>query len=338
MIYLITGLPGASKTLYTLHRVTTDTQLVNREVHYHGIPDLMFPWIKMSDPKKWFEVPEGSVIVIDECQKVFPLRSVGSAVPQWVSEFETHRHRNLDIVLITQDSKLLDAHVRKLVERHFHLKRPFGLDYATVHEFHGVGDPGNGADLKQALKTRFKHPKELFGKYKSATGHSVKKRVPLKLFVLPLALAFVVFCGLKVYTSFKSKAPGAEVAKSASKGATSEALSTGSGGAGGVRGLPRDLPAYMDVLTPRDRANPSSAPLYDGLVQQVKQMPMVVGCLWTKEYCECYSQQGTVMPTSKRECVQIVRNGRFNPYADRRDGPAERGSAVVASTGGIPSQ
>jgi zona occludens toxin len=320
MLFMITGLPGAGKSLYTIHRVTTDSQLTGREVFYHGIPDLQLPWINLDDPKKWFEVPEGSVVVIDEAQKVFPLRSAGSFVPPHVSEFETHRHRGVDVVLVTQDPSLVDAHVRKLTERHFSLKRPFGLDYAKVWEFHGIGDPNNSGEVKQALETRFNHPKELYGKYKSASVHAVKKRFPLKAMLLPLLFLSILLIGYYVYNRMfgpESTAAKAKIEKKKEEGKkTQTGTLTAAAPPGGkpAQGLPRDLAEYLDVFTPRTPQLPNSAPIYDDMVKQVKDFPRVAGCVSRKDKCWCYTQQGTRLNIRPDICYANVDAAQFDPY------------------------
>lgn len=324
MLWMITGLPGAGKTQFTLHTLTSNPQLLNREVHYYGIPELQLPWVKLNDPKQWPSVPDGSVIVIDEAQKIFPLRSAGSLVPPHVSEFETHRHKGLDIILVTQDASLVDAHVRKLTERHFVLKRPFGLEYAKVHEFHGIGDINNSASVKQAVVSRFNYRKELYTQYKSATVHLVKKRMPLKALLLPLALAGVVGGGYVVYNRmFSDKSEAVEVA--AKDGKTSKEQSARSVvkdervEAGDRRSLPRDVPSYIDEFTPRHPDMPASAPIYDQLVSAVKDFPRIIGCMKSDNKCWCYSQQGTRLDTRPQICQQfIAQGGFFDPYRERR--------------------
>lgn len=319
MLFMITGLPGAGKSLYTIHRVTTDPQLKGREVFYFGIPELQLPWIKLDDAKKWFEVPEGSVVVIDEAQKIFPLRSAGSHVPQHVAEFETHRHRGIDVVLVTQDASLVDAHVRKLTERHFVLKRPFGLDYAKVLEFHGIGDANNAAEVKQALETRFTHPKELYGKYKSATIHAVKKRLPLKALLLPVGFLAILLIGYMVYN--RMFGPNSTSAKAAIEKKKEEKKDKGSdpqnrGASSGAKAgtLPKSLPAYIEEFTPRTPDLPASAPIYDPLVAQVKDFPQVAGCVSNKGKCWCYTQQGTRLNLRPDICYAHLDSPQFNPY------------------------
>lgn len=317
MIYMITGLPGASKTLFTLNLVLTDPQLVNREVFYHGIPELKLPWTELQDSRKWFECPDGAVVVIDEAQKTFPGRSSGSLVPQWVSEFETHRHRGQDIVLITQDPGLVDAHVRKLVERHFSLVRPFGLKYAKCFEFHGIGDPKSPSDVKGAIESKFKHPKHLYSMYRSATLHAVKSRVPLKALVLPMVA--IALCGIGYYTYQRFMGDDTIASRA---GASKQLASQQNAGrvVQGLQqqGLPRSLPDYLDQFTPRHPDIPSSAPIYDHLVAAVKDFPRIMGCMKSEGKCWCYTQQGTQIRDLRPQICHafMAQGGFFDPYRE----------------------
>ena len=135
MISLITGQPGAGKTLYALNFVKTRAEKENRPVYYSGISDLKLPWLELDKGEDWHGVPEGSIVVIDECQRVFRPRVNGAAVPEHVSKLETHRHSGIDLVLITQHPMLADNNVRRLVGQHFHVVRAFGTKKATVHEW-----------------------------------------------------------------------------------------------------------------------------------------------------------------------------------------------------------
>jgi len=81
MIEQITGLPGAGKTLITLARVKELAEKENRQVYYNGITDLKLPWIELDKGEDWYKVPPGSIVVIDEAQRVFRPRGAGAQVP-----------------------------------------------------------------------------------------------------------------------------------------------------------------------------------------------------------------------------------------------------------------
>jgi zona occludens toxin len=204
LITFITGLPGNGKTLYAVSTVFEMAEKEGRTVYQNGIPDLTLPHQVLEDPKKWYEVPDGSIILIDECQRTFVNRNSSSAVPKYVSEFETHRHHGFDIFLITQRPSLVDSHVRALAGCHIHVHRPFGYNWATLQQWQSVKNPDSKADVKDAIKTKWNYPKKYYGAYKSAVVHTHKKTPPLKIiFAFIIALSAVlggtVFAYLKLF-------------------------------------------------------------------------------------------------------------------------------------------
>jgi len=133
MINLVTGLPGSGKTLWTLGTVNDLAIKGNRQVYYHGIPDLILPWQLMDSPEDWINLPPKSIIVIDECQSTFRPRAASVKPPPHVAEFETHRHKGLDFFLLTQHPMLLDGNIRRLAGKHFHVIRFYGFQKSTIH-------------------------------------------------------------------------------------------------------------------------------------------------------------------------------------------------------------
>ena len=147
-ITLTTGTPGAGKTLRTLWDVENLRKESGREVYYHGIKNLQLPWIQLDDDPKfdpeakpptfgimcteWYKLPHGSIVVLDECQRIFRSRASGSTVPQHVSELETHRHKGFDLFIITQHPAIIDLNVRRQVQTHRHLKRRFGTQMVSM--------------------------------------------------------------------------------------------------------------------------------------------------------------------------------------------------------------
>lgn len=71
MITLMTGLPGHGKTLYCIKMVRERAEKEGRTVYFHGIKELTLPWVEMHSPESWPDCPDGSIVVIDECQKSY---------------------------------------------------------------------------------------------------------------------------------------------------------------------------------------------------------------------------------------------------------------------------
>lgn len=219
MIYLITGKPGHGKTLYTITKIQERAKAENRQVYYVGIKDLKLDWVELKDGAEWCNpevVPDGAIIVMDECQRVFPPRSTGSKVPPHVQPFDVHRHRGLDVYLITQDPMLIDSFVRNLVGEHRHVLRTFGAHSARVYHWDCVRDPDSRAERAASQQTdMFFYPKETFELYHSATHHTVKRKLPR---VVTLAFPFLILAvfalgGISYYRYKQRVAGGKESVK-----------------------------------------------------------------------------------------------------------------------------
>jgi len=197
MITIRTGLPGAGKTLFSVYDYIARSPLgvaPVKEVYVSGIdlvPD-MLPFIPLDEPTRWMDCPAGSLVIIDECQRFFRNRPPGAPVPDYVAALETHRHLGIDLVLITQDPMLIDKHVRRLAGEHFHAKRIFGLSSITMYRWQRcVDDPLDFHTKKEAEKVRRKYPKKIYKCYKSAEIHTVKRKIPFRVwatFAVLLAL------------------------------------------------------------------------------------------------------------------------------------------------------
>lgn len=190
MITLFTGVPGAGKTLRTVQEIanlrrTRDGESRPIFANITGLADELGCAI-LEEPRRWFELPEGALIVIDECQRVFPPRAAAAAVPEYVQLFDTHRHHGFDVFLITQHPRLIDSFIRNLVGRHLHLYRPFGLMRSQVYEWQECCENPR-VDAKPVPKP-WKFPRKLFGLYKSAEEHTHKTRLPWR------AIATIVGC------------------------------------------------------------------------------------------------------------------------------------------------
>lgn len=323
-VSVVTGKPGHGKTLYAVTKIAALAKEQNRQVYYNGIADLTLDWQQIDDATQWHNpaiVPDGAIVVIDEAQRIFPPRSTGSRVPPHVQPFDTHRHRGLDIYLITQDPMLIDSFARNLAGEHLHVYRPFGTQQATVYRWEHVVDPDSRTEKGLAVdKSFFRYPQESFGLYKSATVHTVKRKLPWKIVVgLPVLLAVLalsIVIGYKTLNNLKSKD------KEADKSGSSDLVSTSSGG---------------DVLTPeqykislvaRVAGVPESAPVYDDLAKP-SVLPVMAGCVLMGDECNCYTQQGTKINDAGLEmCTDFVGNGRFVAYDDKTLGKPEKSTPI----------
>jgi zona occludens toxin len=154
MITLITGNPGAGKTLYCVSNLLRDligsvvksVDAGGREVEtprvvFTNINGLLLDHelIDGSDTgglANWHEwAKPGAVICFDEVQREWKPRANGSKVPKCIEMLETHRHMGVDFIILTQHPGLIDQNIRALVGRHLHVRRFGGMGAAIVYEW-----------------------------------------------------------------------------------------------------------------------------------------------------------------------------------------------------------
>ena len=338
MLYLYTGVPGAGKTLYAVSNLVKRKDFKDRPIFVDGIKDLDHDKINYFDiPEgesiqtwpKW--APPGAIIVVDECQRIFRPRPSGSKVPDYVAELETHRHRGLDFILITQHPRLIDVHLRGLIEHHTHLgKTNLGLRRKMEWTTGGAKDPESRANIREALISVYRLDKSVYGLYKSAEVHTKIRTKKSKLLMLfPLALCLVGY-GIWSFTGFWGKFSGQEEqAKMASTTQTaqeqtqpsavsaSEPVSNGQYPKAETKPEEPKKPHLSEEdYKPRIAERPETAPMYDGMNKAVKAMPWPAACIKAENRCTCYTEQGTkIKDIGKQTCLNYVKDGLpFNPY------------------------
>ncbi|WP_439682485.1 Zona occludens toxin N-terminal domain-containing protein [Cupriavidus oxalaticus] len=311
---LITGLPGNGKTLYTIDMVKQLAEKEGRPVYYHGINELALPWTPLEKQEDWPDVPAGSIVVLDEAQKAFRTRANGAVVPRHVAELETLRHRGITLFLITQHPMLIDNNARRLCGRHLHLVRKFGAQSSVVHEWNAVRENcDKPAGRKDSQKKDFKYPKSVYGLYKSAEVHTVKRKIPRKvLMIIPCVLAAVAILGYvgyrKVYQPMHGESEEATAIKAGAKQPGQIAYGQGDG-----RARSLTTAEYIASYTPRIAGLDYTAPVYDELTKP-KRVPVPAACVTFKGGCNCYTQQGTRLAVGKDQCAQIVQTGFFMAF------------------------
>lgn len=313
MITLITGLPGAGKTLYTVYLINQKAKKEGRQVYYHGIKGLTLDWIALEKPDDWYQCPDGSIIVLDEAQQLFRQRSVGAAVPPYVAALETHRHHGHDLIIITQHPMLLDNAIRRLTEQHIHVMRPFGLERSVIHEFPQICDKPEKS-RKGSITKHFKYPKEVFEMYKSAEIHTHKKRIPLRaiaIFFIPLLVAV---CGYFAYQVFNEKSDSKRILD-ATNTKIDTTIKTSTYKEIDKSEITTD--EYLRMRKPRIEGLPHTAPLYDE-VMTVKAAPQPKACVSSADRCQCYTDQGTRIDTPENLCRNLVKTGYFDVTAEAR--------------------
>lgn len=328
-ITLHTGLPGGGKTLYTIDHVRALAAVGSRPVYYLGIPDLALDWneLEPADLDKLEQLPAGSIIVVDECQRHYPPRMSGARVSPKLSYFETHRHHGHDIFLITQNPRLIDVHVRKLIETHRHLIRHWGKEKARVWEWQECNEnPSQKRDRSHGQYRMWKYPKDVYALYKSTTQDTIQARFPWGALLLPLAIGVISISAMAYWAT--NHAPGISDGDAAVSDDAGAPVGSGSlaGGSSGASTVPIDPRSVAMMHSPVLRGVPGTAPMYYDKYLEVRDYPRLTGCVTTSIRCRCYTQQGTRVDIAPEQCHQIALRGpsfdhsRADPRGVRGDG------------------
>jgi zona occludens toxin len=347
MLTIVTGTPGAGKTLFTLDRIIKESVpekgKAQRDIYVHNIPDLDLKYFGaqvMPDPEKWYELPAGSLLVFDEAQGLFPQRTKDDK-PLKVEKFATHRHSGYDIFIITQDPMNVDVFIRRMAGRHFHVKRILNRGLSTIYEYQEYkAEPAGFFEKQQAVSVfTWKHNKKLFDRYRSATVHTHKARFTWKLLMIPVA---AIVCVLAIWRAFVGISTMSDPIEQAAVVASEQGAKASSAAVNGFKILDqwevKSPEAYLQIFKEVIPGLAHSAPYYDELFQPVafpKPYCMVYQIRPDSEAtrCKCVSQQMTHYETSDSNCRFWVKNGWFDPTLnDIRSAPA-RAEPAGASTG-----
>lgn len=306
-ISLFSGLPGHGKTLRCLHEVEELRKQSKREVYYWNIKELKLPWKPLEDARKWFEVPDGSIVVIDEAWEIFPKRGPSAAVPKHVELLATHRHRGIDIFLVAQHAgNQLDHFVRGLIDGHQHTIRLFGSERSRIHKWNALGDPNDYHSLQKSVTEQWTYPKEVYDWYKSAEVHTVQRKIPWKPFVTigggilaVCALAYFGYATLFGGTLERVDRTTAEASNNGNPIRTPDSSAA---------------PVAVESFKPTVQGVPFTAPFYQSAVK-VETAPQVAGCgviqIGNHKKCFCSDQQGNALQLELRTCLNYFKYGNF---------------------------
>lgn len=356
MIYLYTGTPGAGKTLFTLRDLydawekesrakakgesadPNEWRKYARPVYVHRVKDLAVPgWNVLDDGTKWPELPDHSIILIDECHETFPVRPNGSQVPEHVLRLADHRHRGIDLWLVTQHPMEVDTALRRRVNEHSHIVRRFGSKRVAFYSWGSTCDNPDKS-RKSGFKRERSYPTEVYTWYKSAEAHTVKFRLPREAWYFMAAALLIPLLGyalLQVMYRLGLK-----------KEEKLENVVTLAKDNGAPPGQTSPLPArrsaaesnadYLAAMVPRVAGLPHTAPAYDRLTQAVR-VPIPAACIESKSACRCWSQSATPLPVDDSVCRQIVRGGFYVAFeTDTRRDDRARPLPVNAPEPGRP--
>jgi zona occludens toxin len=322
MIYLVTGAPGSGKTLYTVAKLIpellkatapgADGQPQARRLCVDGIPELAMPHEELAKPVRdavtgeykagdgsgvwnwpqWCQA--GDLIVIDEVQRHWRPRGMGTKPPPEIAALETHRHRGVDFVLITQHPMLIDQNVRRLIGRHEHVRRIFGMARALVYQWDGC--QSDVSRLGSGTRTIFGYPKKAFELYKSSELHTRQKFKVPAFFLFPLVVAgLAVVAGPSAYSAITGIASGKGLQPAkAVKGQRLPNAPAEAAKAGGDSASSAALPALAASATPQVATRTVGVEF--------------LGCIAMGERCSCFDMGGRRVELDGAACQAAAKS------------------------------
>jgi hypothetical protein len=337
-VALFTGLPGAGKTASLVKRIMELSEKEpGRPIFYVGINGLkagLATELTTAQLENWWEeLPQGSIIAIDECQEDHLMPKDRGNPSPWVQKITKVRHYGMDFLLTTQHPANMSAYVRRLVDLHVHsVMRSKGVRQ-TFTWMRCIDDPDNRREKKFADVSFSPLPKEVFELYKSSSLHTMKVRTPKAVkILLALVVALIAVGGLIAYRMHQRLHP---VSSSlAASGPSSKADPSSKDEASILR--QKDFNKWMK---PRVAGLPWSAPMFDKL--EVQAQPRLYCVADENGGCLCETEQGTRYDEPAKTCRAIVANGVYNPFMPPPDASkpsSSDGGGHDGDGGNVPSR
>lgn len=324
-ITLITAVPGGGKTLYAVWYIIKQAAEEGRIIYTVGIPELQIPTISQSYkqirswperevidtpnpyqkdlpedelPTRLLNYQEGSLIVIDEVQYLWP--ASGSREPTEDIKYLTkHRHHGLEIILITQSPQLVHKNVLAVVDKHLHIRKTWaGRQLFEWPEY--CATVRAVSSRLSAIKRSYKLPKQAFGLYRSASTHIKQKMsVPIIVYLFPLILIGTGFFFYRSYTNVMAKTTQfADITKDETSSNT---------------------PQNTTSQTPQIPSNPTAQstqttvqtirPITYAVVSSQVDWTLVSACIASVKKCICYGKSSERLVIPAETCRKAVEAG-----------------------------
>lgn len=299
MLTLITGVPGAGKTLRAVQiivEIIAENDRLRAKLEkgeelkegeyifnvYANIKGLKIDEVQEA-PEDWRECESPAKWFYDEAQYTFPAKSNrGLDDNEVISKVATHRHFGVDLFLITQHPQLISSHVRRFVGRHEHLDRRLGSSLVSKY----IADElmTVGGSMRKYESDVWNHPKKLFDYYDSANIHIKNARLPraLKYLIVFIIIMLVVFISGSTYVyKFYSKR---------TVGAIKSTQST---------------ELKVQSTTKSVVIEPQVIYITEQQVKVEESINIYLGCIVSKSRCRCFLHDGVPAHMSYEQCIDV---------------------------------
>lgn len=349
-IRLITGGIGTGKSLWTVEALFKEHEKTPDRGIYTDITGIKHTGI-LKAPDDWREIPNNSLIVYDEVQYRDLFSRHNSKRDKQILDLTTIRKRGIELWLITQRARFLNADVLGLVNEHVHLER-VAQKVSNVYIWQEA--ELNITKTKKLFafdKYRWAYPEHIFGFYESIqpdAKHNKRSYINKGAVGVIVTLIFAGIAGcIFIYNATKKgiSATGVETKKPEKQQIVQPNQNPNAAVSSPVtadlsvecrKGANVEKPEcvkWFDEISKNGSSvstgengqtlvvyNPSQP--YDDQIQksvsyQVTSQPVFSGCLKTGSKYQAYTQQGTKLDVSMADCKRLIENGDrpFNYFA-----------------------
>ena len=287
------------------------------QVGINGLIDGLAEPLSREQLHQWWDLPTGSIIMIDEAQESHLMPKDNGNVPEWIRRMSKVRHVGMDFYLTSQRPAFISSYVRGLVDRHVHFIRKFNTGICQRFTWGSCSEnPRSRAEQKIAVEDVIALPRQVFALYKSANAHNMKRKLPRKLFVLGamalVAVAAIVAVPYRLKALRASQLHAVDGDTSASASSSTAPLARKSEDPSAVDDSLRRTD-YAKWQRPRVAGIPWTAPMFDNLA--VTAQPRLACMALEDGTCKCVTEQGTDFDVPVAMCRQIALHGLYNPFA-----------------------
>lgn len=351
-IRLITGGIGTGKSLWTVEQLFKEHEKTPERQIFTDITGIKHTAI-LKAPDDWREIPNNSLIVYDEVQYRDLFSRHNSKRDKQILDLTTIRKRGIELWLITQRARFLNADVLGLVNEHVHLER-VGQKVSNVYIWQEA--ELNITKTKKLFafdKYRWAYPEHIFGFYESIqpdAKHNKRSYLNKAVVGVVITLILALIAGIIfVYNASKKgiSATGVETKKPEKQQTAQPLQNTKSTQTSPVaadlsiecrKGVNVEKPEcvkWYDEISKNGSSvstgdngqtlvvyNPSQP--YDDQIQksvsyQVTAQPVFSGCMKTGSKYQAYTQQGTKLDVSQADCERLIKQNDppFNYFASQ---------------------
>lgn len=347
-IRLITGGIGTGKSLWTVEQLFQEHEKTPERKIYTDITGIKHTGI-LKAPDDWREIPNNSLIVYDEVQYRDLFSRHNSKRDKQILDLTTIRKRGIELWLITQRARFLNADVLGLVNEHVHLER-VGQKVSNIYIWQEA--ELNITKTKKLFafdKYRWAYPEHIFGFYESIQPDAkhnkrsyLNKAVVGVVITLTIALIGAAFF-IKYATSKGITSNGVDTKKPEKHHSSQQVQNPSSTSASSPvatdlsvecrKGANVDKPEckkWFDDLSKNNGSvstgsngetivvyNPNK-PFDDNIQKtisyQVTSKPKFAGCTYFNGKYQAYTEQGTKLDVKPSECKRVIDSSGNRPY------------------------